>query len=169
MQNHVGFQLVPNGPTLDHACPGWTKLAPSSPKLAQGSPSWHQVNPNWVSCWIHVAPTWGKLSPTWIQVGPKLAHVGRSWSKWVHIGPKLAPRWQNSSMSKASTKALPLRSGFPRCPRRLCLKGSNVCLFVRTVPSSCFRSQRLFLFGASFSLPCHGSSFKTMYSKVPLK
>ena len=161
----------------------WPQIDPHWIMPAQAGLSWPQVGPSW----LKVAQVGTKCIPSWLHVGPMLPHVGPSWTQ---VGSKLAPSWpmlaevglSGSTLAPSwpqdgKIRPFPKRPrrlclaglGFPRCPRRLYLKGSDGCLFVLTVPSSCFRSQRLFLFGASVSLPRHGSSFNTMYSKVPLK
>ena len=99
----VGIKLAQVGPKLPHvgpSCSSWPKLAPS----------WLQDEPKLAPRWPQVGPCWLMLASNWLQNGPS---------------PKVSPR-----PAKASTKALPLRSGFsqmstkglPQALRRLIVR-----------------------------------------------
>ena len=75
------------GPKL---APSWPQVGACWPKLAQVG----QVGPKWASKWPQVGPCWLMLAPSWPHDGPS---------------SKVSPR-----LTKASTKALPLRLSFSK-------------------------------------------------------
>ena len=168
-------------------------LVRSYPQIVSCWPCWAQVG----SSWLQVGSMLAHVGSCCPQVGPQMAHVGPfeklQNARAISGGPKWLPKASPKTFQSVPEESPRLRwrahgfprrrqgwtkhpqrlclegLGLPRFPQRLCLRRSDDRLFRWAVPSSCFRPERLFLFGASFGSFCHDGSFKTIYSNVPLK
>ena len=113
-----------------------------------------------------VDPSEPKLAPRWPQDGAKLAHVG---SCWPEVGPMMAylPKCrQGLGVHEGSaSKAWIFQDVHEGSASDVPTFDFSFGLFHLLV----FELEGCFFLGASFSLPCNGGSFKTIYSNVSVK
>ena len=111
------------------------------------------------------------ICANWPHVGPKMAP---SWPMLAHVGPKLAPWWPIfQSVAKAcqgvhegsASKAWVFQDVHEGSASDVPTFDFSFGLFHLLV----FELEGCFFLGASFSLPCNGGPFKTIYSNVARK
>ena len=156
MLAHVGLSWAQVGPKL---APSWPPVCACWPKLAQVTASWCQVGPNMAPSWLMLAPSWphhgpsSKVSARLANASTNALPLRPGFSKMstkalpstkvlprafrrsivcqgVHEG-SASKAWVFQDVHEGFASGVPTFEalGFSRCPRRLCLRRSDVRLF----------------------------------------